>query len=637
MSKAFGYMGKILRIDMTSKTTTELKLDYDYLRKYFGGIAMSSRLLYDLVPPACDPLGDENKLILTTSPVTGTSAPGCSLVNVTTKSPLFDTATCAQMNGYLGRNIKLSGYDGIIIEGQSDTWQYVNIYDGKVEFCDASSLLGLGCFDTEKTLKERNNDPKASVFCIGQAGENLVKFAAVGADEGHYASTGGPGAVMGSKKLKAIIVNGTQKIDIYDRDKFKAALKPWLQSIEEFPGTTGLKHSGTLSTFAPQMSNYMVPVKNLQESEFEYANDFDGLAVHSNPNMKFTRQPCYACPIGHCNKVEFVDGKYKGEVGDECEYEGLANFGPNLMITDPEDTMHLNIANDNLGIDLKECGFLISWAMEAFQKNIISIEDTDGLELKWGDVKVVEELLYKIARREGKFANILAEGIYKASNYFGDESAKLAVYCKKHAPHAHDPRPGFMLVFNQCVTDMGSMQAGNPMTAEPYCGLNEGYSPRDPFGCGRGMAINSKRTMWRDSMLVCMFTERVANVEQLVEVANAVTGFEYTPFEAMTVGERTNHLLRTFNLLAGQTADDEVCSHRLMADSPAAGPMKGIALERVFYMMRIEYYSGHGWDPVNSKPLPETLQKVELDDLIVPLWGELNKAEEFDYDDDDFD
>lgn len=618
MTKFSGYMGKILRLNMTTHTASELVLDDDTIKNYFGGLALGAKLLYDLVPPRANELGLENKLILTTSPVTGTSAPGAAMVNVTTKGPLINGVSCSQMNGHLGRYIKASGYDGVIIEGMSDTWQYVSVINGKVEFKNADGLLGKDTFVTEDYLKEMLGQPKSGVFCIGPAGENLVRFAAVEADKGHFASTGGSGAVMGSKKLKAILFAGDARPSVANPTAFKEALRPWLDAITALPETQGLKHCGTLSTFTPLYKMGMVPVKNLMTGEFAEAPDYDGMAIHSRNDVRFKKTSCYACPIAHCNEMEITEGKHKGYVGDEAEYEGLAIFGPNILVKDPLDSMYLSSINDRMGMDLKECGFLVSWAMECYEKGYLTIEDTEGLELTWGNVDAVETILKKIAKREGKFADLLAEGVMRASLKVGGEAAKCAVYTKRHAPHAHDARVG--LVLTQAVSDMGSMHGGNPMKPEPACGVMEPINPREMGKWAWGMAMNSKRTMWRDSMLVCMFTEKAATTDQLVAVANAVTGIGYTSEEAMAVGERVNQIMRTYNLLSGLDTDDDTASYRLLYDAPTSGPVKDFEIAWTYDMMKRMYYHGMGWDMETSKPLPETLKRVGLDELIPLLW-----------------
>lgn len=618
MTSIPGYMGKILRLDMQRHKASDLVLDDDFLTKYFGGLTMGARLLFDLVPPGCNELGPENKVILTTSPVTGTNAPGVSLVNVTTKSPLFNSASCSQMNGFLGKNMKGAGYDGVIIEGQSDDWQYVTVINGVVEFHDATEILGLDTFSTENFLKEKHGQPKASVFCIGPAGEHLVKFAAVEADDGHFASTGGAGAVMGSKKLKAILFSGDAKPTIADPVAFQEETKAWREEIAADPSTPAYKAYGTISTFTHLYNTCMLPIKNLQTNSFEYAEAYDGANIYSRSGVKFTRTPCFACPIGHCFEMEFTEGQRKGYKADAAEYEGLANFGPNLLVKDPLDSMYLSSINDRMGMDLKECGFTISWALECYEKGYLTKQDTDGLDLTWGNVEAIEILLNRIARREGKFANMLADGIWRASEAVGGEARKWAVYTKRHAPHAHDPR--LMIVLNQSVSDMGSFQGGNPMKAEPACGLDQAVNPRDMAAFGWGMGMASKRTMWRDTMLVCMFCENKTSVERLVAVANAVTGIGYSPKEAMTVGHRANQLLRTFNLLAGMTPDDDIASYRLMIDQPDGGSMKGVSQAWFFDIQKQNYYRGMGWDTETSKPLPETLKAVGLEELIPLLW-----------------
>jgi aldehyde:ferredoxin oxidoreductase len=621
MSKYCGYMGKLLRIDMTAKKVSDFPLSDELLEKYFGGLTLGARLLLDLVPPKCDELGPDNKLIMTTGPATGTVAFASSLVNVTTKSPLYHGTIASQMNGFLGKHIKCAGYDGFIIEGQAAEWTYITIVDSTVEFHDAKDLLGKDCFETEALLKEKAGQPKASVFCIGPAGEHLVKYAAIEADKGHYASTGGTGTVMGSKKLKGVLVMGTGKVSVADQAALIAANKALKEKLDADPATQAYKVAGTSSTFIGLSKAAMVPIKNLQVNDWEFIDNYDGIKFHTqDPTVKFTHEACYACPIAHCSSFEILEGKHKGLTGDEAEYEGYCEFGSNLLIPDYKDALYLNNINDLMGMDLKECGFTLSWAMEAYQKGYLTKEDTDGIDLTWGNVEAVAKVLEKIAHRDGKFGNLLADGVYLASKNTGPEAFKLGVWGKRHAPHGHDPRTGLGLAFGQAVTDTGSMSGGDTRKPQPECGVPV-PPPGSDFAAGQyASAKVSKLTQWRDSMLMCSFIERVAPPAIPVAIQNAVTGANLSVQDAVDIGDRGNHLLRTFFLLAGNTPEDDNISYRLQWDAQHGGPMAGVIMGQLFDAMKYAWYDGMGWDKWTSKPLPESLKKVGLDDLIPKLW-----------------
>lgn len=622
--KLFGAMGTILKIDMSTLTTSEWHPEYEFYKKYFGGISMGARLIYDLVPPKCDPLGPENKIVITASPLVGTPAPACSLVNVASKSPLYNGFLGAQINGFFGHRIKKSGYDGIIIENSSDKWVYVTILDNKVEFHDAEEvgIMGKGTLETEKILKEKYGS-KVSVMTIGQAGENLVKYAAIEADHGHFAASGGPGAVMGSKKLKAIVVGiGNHKITIRDMDAFRVAVKSWVTSVNNDSGTLGLRIAGTNSTISGMFQMGMIPVKNCMTNQFDISK-LDGISFHkTTKNMKFTRDGCYGCPIAHCNTVEFVDGKYKGVVGDEAEMEGLGGFGCNLLIDNPEDALYLSCINDEMGMDLKESIFICSWAAECFEKGILTLEDTDGLEIRWGDPDCYEVLLRRMAAREGKFGEILANGLYYACHYFGEESAKCAVYAKSHGPHGHDPRGMFSLLINQSVSDMGSTETAHT-TETPECQLYKSYNPmQDRLGAAFASGRTAQRNMWRDSYLACMYTDNKSTTQQQIDVINTVVDFEYTPYDAMDVGKRAVALMRAFNTRAGLTRKDDNASYRMLCDSADGGLGKGIRWVEWFEAIKSAFYLGFGFELETTKPLPDMLCRIGLGDVCIDLWGD---------------
>ena len=585
---------KFLRVDMTTgKITTEL-LDEGMMREYLGGSCLGARLIYDEVKPGVKPLDPENRVIITTGIMTGTNAPGTSLFNVTTKGTLTNLAASSQANGFFGVRLKQAGFGGIIIQGKSPIWKYLLIENGHAELRDAQQLLGKTTFETEALLKETIDSKKVSVACIGPAGENLVKFAAIEADGGHFASTNGTGCVMGSKKLKAIVAYGDYKVEPAHPEQFKEVVKACVNSCVSSPMGTGISALGTSMIHTPYYKLGALPIKNLSSHEFLQYEIFDGTAIKQNPAFEFKKEPCYACPLGHCKEVTIKEGVHAGKKVEEPEYEGYAAFGCNLGITDVVESVMLSTLNDELGMDLKECTFTLSWAMECYEKGYITKTDTGGLELTWGNVEVVRKLLPMIANREG-FGDLLAEGVMRASNKYGGEAAKCAVYCRNGiAPHVHDPRALWSLNFTQAVSDSGSIIGSVPdLGPNPELGYPMPIPPRESEEHPIALSRVVRKNQFNDSLMTCSFC--YTSMPELAACLNALTGWDMPVEEAFSIGEKTVTLLRSFNIRHGATPENDTLSTRLL-DAPLDGPVAGDTIRPVLEKMKFKYYGAMGWD-----------------------------------------
>ena len=618
MAKLGGYAGKILRVDLTNERITEEKLDEATLRRFVGGSGLGTKILYDEVPGGIEWSDPGNRLIWATGVLSGTRAPGCGTYAVVTKGPLTNLLTATHANGFFGARLKFAGYDCVIAQGAAKRWVYLYLHDGVAELRDAAHLLGRDTWETEDMLKKEIGERQLSVSCIGPAGESLVKYAAICADKGHVASTNGCGAVMGSKKLKAIAVHGKAAVPINDKRKFTALVKDWWdQSYASMFGML-IPSLGTAGYYSVSHEMGWLPVKNLTANVFPDHPKFNGDNLRAYYKMK--PRPCYACRFAHCHEIEIKSGPHKGEIVEEAEYEDLVAFSSQIGNSDIDAAEWLTNVNDRLGMDVKEQAFVIGLAIECYEKGLITKKDTDGVELTWGNVQAVETMLHKIARRNG-FGDVLAEGVMRAAQRIGGDAPKFAVYTHKGvAPHVHDPRGMWGIMFMQSVADMGAIPAsdmGDVGDLMPDAGAGA-MDPSQAFSeeIPKGQAIMSRRGHFVDSLGVCMFVSG-AKLKTLADTVTAATGWDFTWREAVDVGERVMNLMRAFNIRHGHTREHDSVSPRLV-EAPPEGIAKGVSIGPKYDKMVDDYYEAMGWDKA-GRPLPGTLKRLGLESVIKDL------------------
>jgi aldehyde:ferredoxin oxidoreductase len=602
-----GYVGKILRVDLTNETITAESLPDETT------LGLGIKMMYDEVPAGLDWSDPDNRLIWLTGPFTGTRAPGSGTYTVATKGPLTNFFVATHSNGFFGTRLKQAGYDGIIVQGKARRWVYLSIQDGVAELHDASHLVGKDTWDTEEILKKEVGEGKPAVSCIGPAGENLVKYAAICADMGHVASTNGCGCVMGSKKLKAIVVKGNTQIPVCDKERFTDLVNEWWDECDETIWGSLLPTLGTNGQYASAHALGTLPVRNYTTSVFPTADKFNGDAIREY--YKGRPKPCWACRISHCQFVEIQSGPHKGAVVEESEYEVTAAFSSMIGNDDDVDgAVWLGHVNDRLGMDAKEQAVVIGLVMECYEKGLLSKKDTGGLEMTWGNVEAVEAMMHKIANREG-FGDLLAEGVMRAADAIGGEAPNFAVYTHKGiAPHVHDDRGMWNIAFSMAVSDMGSIPAGDMGDVgdlldtvgdnflDPERAFDADYVPKS-------QAIMYRRGHFIDCLGICMFVAGV-KFSLIAETLSAVTGWDFTWQECAEVGERVLNMMRAFNVRDGLTRADNCLSPRIL-EAPVDGPAKGVSIAPKFDGMLDIYYEALGWD-MDGKPLPETLTRLGL-------------------------
>ncbi len=616
-----GYKGKILKVDLASgKTTEELLPQDDVLRQYLGGWGLGLRYLYDLLPPGYHATDPENPLIFFTGPFTGLDLPAATNITLATKN--FDTGCTvgrSHSHGRFGILLKACGYHGLIIRGQSEKPVYLWIHEGKTELRDATGAWGKDTHESEDFIKKEVGETKASVAAIGPAGENLCSGGMIANDKNHSFSHSGVGSCMGAKKLKAIAVYGTGHPAVYDESGLKKLRKEWLEHLKR-PGHFGMKLGQGKTKMAEY--RYMLDLigfagKNLRINQLA---EF-GLGWS---RQKFTPKPCPRCPIACSYDLEVTEGPYKGYVATVSGGgEALEGAGSILNIVEPGSIYYLTDQYDRLGIEASVAGCTIAMAIEAFEKGLITVKDTDGLELTWGSPEIADKLLRKMVLREG-FGEILAKGIREAAESIGGDAPQFAVHIKGTGMSLHDWRSTWGLLFGQIVGSGAGWPApgADCFTPEPDAGYPELTERFDH----RAKPLEVKKTgilkFMHDSTGLCWFvTWGMKDALKLTaETLAAVTGWNWTTDDLLQVGERIMHLERAFNVRHGLLPSDDYHLPRRLIEAPPDGRAAGKPIGPRLKGMVEEYYRLMGWDPKTGKPWRKTLERLGLHQVADDLW-----------------
>ncbi len=607
-----GYTGKILRVDLSKGETSIEELERSFIEKWVGGAGFGAKYLYMEVPSGVEWSDPENRMIWTTGPLAGSGVYGAGNLNIAAKGPMTNLAGCSQTNGYFGAYLKFSGFDGIVFQGKAENPAYLRIKNGKAEIRDASHLVGKDLWELEDALREdlAVKEKDVSIFGIGPAGENGVRFSNIGGDRGHFAAHNGLGAVMGSKNLKAV-VSYRDKINFVIKDPER--LKEKNNALfEHAKGFGPFYQWGTGGGFSAIHGMGCLPVKKYTTNIFPEHEQMNGQYIRNH--FKIRSKPCYKCHVAHVKEVTVTEGPYKGFVGEEPEYEQLAAWGPQIGNTDLGSVVMLTKEVDRLGMDCNDASWTIGWVMECYEKGVFSKKDLDGLQMGWGNVEAAKAMLKKISKREG-IGDLLAEGVMRASKKIGGEAAEWAVYTLKGcSPRSHDHRGArWSELFDTCVSNTSTIES---TWAGIHPQLVDLPAVTDPFSHEEMSTLNAKFNGIRifDD---CLGTCRLAATDPklLLECLNAVTGWEMTLNDAFTVGRRIVNQLRVFNFRHGMKIEDERPSKRY-GSIPVDGPAEGKDIMSKWEWMLENYYTQMGWDPKTGKPLPETLKKLGLEELI---------------------
>ncbi len=612
-----GYMDKLLAVDLSSGEVKDEPLNMEYIQQFMGGSGLACRYLYDMVDANTDPLGPENPLFFMAGPLTGTRAPSCGRFVVCARSPLTGLWGEANSGGFFGPEMRFAGYDGILIKGKAPEPVYLRIADGKATLRDAKHLWGKDTYETQEAIRGEVGDAKIRVACIGLAGENLVKYAAIMSDKGRAAARTGMGAVMGSKNLKAVAVRGNGQVPLAEEERFKTIVREMLSVLEEDTLTEAFRVTGTAGTLDYLMLLGSTPNRYFTQGEFPEAEALSGSTMAET--ILTGHSTCYGCPVACGRNVEVKEGKYKLMETKGPEYETVAALGTLLLIDDLPAVAYLGHLCDACGLDTISTGSTIAFAHYLFECGVIGPAETGGLILQWDDPDTVADLIGMIARREG-FGDTLAEGSRRLGRRYGAE--ELAAQVSGLELGMHDPRAFSSMALVYATSPLGGSHNQSDMYwVESGRSLEEfGIPMTDRFQVKGKAEIVARHQDWRsfcNALIVCYFSN--APAQSYIDLLAAATGWGMTLDDILFAGERMWNLKRAFNHRLGLTrADDRL--PQLLLQPLSEGGTQGHAPD--LELMLEEYYEARGWDPQTGKPSREKLQELELGWLAEDLWGE---------------
>ncbi|HUY00725.1 MAG TPA: aldehyde ferredoxin oxidoreductase family protein [Candidatus Deferrimicrobium sp.] len=617
----YGYFNKLLRVNLTTLKSEDYPLDPEKTKMFIGGAGLACRMMYDLVDQNTDPLGPENPLFFMTGPLTGTNVPTAGRTTITAKSPLTKIWGESSCGGTFAAWLRFAGYDGILVEGQAKNLVSLYIKDGSVEIKDASHLKGKNTFETKEILVKELNDENIRIMCIGPAGENLVKFASIVHPDARKSVAGrtGLGAVMGSKRLKAIVVQSTKKeIPVADPEKLKEQSKEIAKVVMENFGNQMFQSLGTAGYV--DMGNAM---GDLSSKYFTLGENPDAYNV-SGSTMKekilVKNTGCYRCPVRCGREIEIKEGKYKLLPNPGPEYENIGALGTNLMIGDLEAVSYLSLLCDKMGMDTISCGVTIGFALYLYEKGLLTKNETGGIELTWGNPELVEKLIHMITTRQG-FGDLLAEGSRRLAEKFEVSQDEVAAVKGLEIPF-HDPRAYSGMALTYAFSTRGACHNHADYYLATIGNIGPGVYPLgveslDRFqseGVAKSVALLEDYRALYGSLIMCVFVNPPP--EHVINALNYALGTNYDMDAIKLIGERILTMKRLFNHKMGLTAKDDRLPKIILQ------PLEGGQDKHVpdFPLMLREYYAFRNWDPETGKPSKEKLEKLGLAEFIPYLW-----------------
>lgn len=611
-----GYCGQILRINLTTKKVSKQLLTDEHVRKYLGGNGIAARIMYDEIKADTDPFDAENKLIFMTGPINGTRVPFAAKFGAWTKSPLTGLFHDSQVSGLMSAELKYAGYDGIVFEGSSEKPVYAWIDDDSIQIKDAVHLWGLKTTDTCSAILQELGDSEIQVACIGPGGEKLVRYACINVGDHRVLGRGGLGAVMGSKNLKAVAVRGSGSVDVADLNGLQRFIDDTYDKVKKHPAYIRYSLYGTPGGVLGEATlGISFGTKNWREEYFDGWEKLTGEFIRERFTVKDLA--CPTCPLG-CSHVSSVkDGPYAGTVLEGPEYETIYAFGPMCGIDRLDAIIKANALCDEYGIDTISTGVTLAFAMECYEKGLLTKRDIDGIDLTWGNHEAVVAMTEKIGKREG-FGDLLAEGSWRASKMIGKGAEYYSMSIKGLELPGHSPRTmrGMMLGY-ATSTCGGRHQDGRP-TAE-YAAIDR----LEVKGKPKFVRDVNHMTAVGDSLVLCRFSERLYGftlTQSYVDIVNLVTGIGLNLQELETIGERIYNIERAFNVRCGIRRGDDRIPDRFFKEALTVGPAKGeVASLSTFNGMLDEYYEIRGWDRSTGIPRKEKLVDLGLEDVAKDL------------------
>jgi aldehyde:ferredoxin oxidoreductase len=624
-----GYMGKMLFIDLSNNKTEVEKLDYDFARKYLGGYGFASKILYEKMKSNSDPLGEDNIFGIAAGPLTGTPLPVVSRYTIFGRSPLTNSWGDANGSGFFGPTLKFAGYDNIFISGISEKPVYLYVKGSKVVLRDATDLWGKDTYATEDIIKEKYGK-KAEIACIGPAGEKLSRLAGVVTAKGRTAARCGLGAVMGSKRLKGIVVEGAAQVPIARPDVAGELRKKYTKQIRDHygfaasyatTGTPGYVEAGALNGDSPVKNWYGIGIKDLKDlSQYEFEN-LERYITRKNS--------CYRCPMVCWGHMLIKDGQYAME--DEThipEYESTSALGSYLLNTNYESIITCNDICNRYGIDTISAGATIAFAINCYEVGIISKKDTDGIELTWGNHQSIVKMIEKLAKREG-FGDVLADGVKRSSEIIGKGSEKFAIHIGGQEIPAHDTRfePSMATIYQLDATPGRHTQAAQyclpPDLPEILPDVDFSFSfgnKRDIFtGRAKAQRVLSALNHCVNSLGMCLFGFLSTSGNFMAECYSAVTGWDVDLDELFVTGERIGTVRLAFALRDGHNPLKLKFPDIVLGRPPfREGPTKDVTLD--IESLVKEFCEEMDWDSKTCKPSIKKLNELGLNWLVEDLW-----------------
>ncbi len=606
-----GWMGKILRVDLSNSSHTVEDVDPDLAKDYIGGRGLAEKYLFDEVDPTVDPLSEDNKLIFATGPLTGTGLIASSRYMVVTKSPLTNCIACSNSGGYFGPEIKYAGYDMIIFEGKAPEPVYLLIKDDTIELKSAVDLWGKQTDETEDAIRAEIGDRwkgrEFRIASIGPAGERLCRVACVMNDKSRAAGRSGVGAVMGSKNLKAVAVMGTKGVPVPDREKFRELVKA---SIAKNRSDVAKVTAQALPLFGTSVlvniinESGILCTRNFQTGVFADAMKISGETIRDTILKR--NKGCFACPMACGRSTVIKDKQYEGE-GEGPEYETVALMGASCGINDLAPVTKANYICNQLGMDTIDAGNIVACLMELYEKGYVPEKDI-GFQAKFGNGEALVKLTRMMGLREG-IGDLMAEGGYALASKYGHPELFMGV--KKQGLPAYDPRGVQSMGLSYATANRGACHVRSYGIAVEILGVNQKLDPFTSEGKPQVIKAFQDLTGVIDSSGLCLFVSLAEgfSVDDMVEMLEVCTGAGYTRENVLLAGERIWNMERLFNLKAGITKADDTLPPRFLKEPMPEGPAKGRVSQ--LETMLPQYYEIRGWTP-DGVPTPDKLKALGL-------------------------
>ena len=606
----FGYNGRALVVDLTRQQSHWQTLDADVLRRFIGGTGLGAYLLYTHCPPGIDAYDPANPLIFVTSPLVGSRLTTSSKFAVLTKSPLTGFIGDSLSSSFMATELKKTGCDALIVTGKSESPCLLSIDDGEVKFLDAGNFMGMTTLDTERAIKQQLGH-RTRVACIGPAGENLVRFASITNDGGRQAARTGPGAVMGSKNLKAIAVKGTHAVPVRDHDALNI-IGADLTRRSLGPATEKYRTLGTMANVSVFNSLGTLPTRNFQQSTFDGA---DGVSAEQFHKSNFVKNAhCANCTIG-CEKILVTSDKGKKAKG-RMEYESAFALGPLVGVADGNTVIRASTLCDELGMDTISVGATIAWAMECFERGILTTEDTNGIDLRFGGGDELLECVRLIAERRG-IGDLLAEGSRGAAQLIGQGTNAWAMQVKGLEMPGYEPRSLKTMALGLAVSTRGACHNRSSAYEADFSARVDRLKVDEMRG--RITAEGEDFSAVLDSLIWCKFLRKAFDdlYEESAEIYRHITGWDMTAEELQLAGERINNLKKQFNIREGWSRDDDTLPPRVFDEVLPTGVAEGVGLSRQDLDMMVQsYYEARGWREDGTIPAAK-LKELGLEDVVL--------------------